>query len=366
MLTVRIDHRFDDFRLAATFEAPAGITVLFGRSGSGKSSIINAVAGLLRPDKGHITVDGRVLLDTAAGTHMPPYRRRVGYIFQEPRLFPHLTVRQNLRYGRLFTPKNAHTVDMDHIVAMLGLGGLLDRRPAGLSGGERQRVAIGRALLASPQLILADEPLAALDNARKAEILTYFELLRDEVQIPILYVSHDMMEVGRLATTVVVLQEGRVQHQGPPSDVLSNPAVTPLGAAAAGSLLETIVKAHEDDGISRLDASGLTLLVPRLTYAIGTKLRVRIDAKDVVLAVSEPRGISALNILPAELLTLRQGDGPGVMAQLRVGNARLLARITRRSAEALELVPGMQLFAVIKAVSIPRDAIGDAATIGPG
>lgn len=216
MLEVTVKHSFKGFALDTAFKAPAGVTVLFGRSGSGKTTLVNAVAGLLMPDQGRIVADDWVLLDTAKGIHLRPHKRRLGYVFQEGRLFPHLTVRQNLAYGAWFAPRGAPRENMSRVVEMLGIGPLLDRRPAALSGGEKQRVAIGRALLSAPSLILADEPLAALDEVRKAEILPYFERLRDEVSVPILYVSHSASEVARLATTVVALDAGRVVAHGPP------------------------------------------------------------------------------------------------------------------------------------------------------
>uniref|UniRef100_UPI00399BC1DE molybdenum ABC transporter ATP-binding protein n=1 Tax=Roseovarius halophilus (ex Wu et al. 2025) TaxID=3376060 RepID=UPI00399BC1DE len=229
MLEVSLKQALADFTLDVGFEAPAGLTVLFGRSGAGKTSIVDAVAGLSRPQSGRIALGDRVLVDTDRGLFVPPARRRVGYIFQEGRLFPHMTVQRNLAYGARFAPRDARPEDMGRVVEMLGIGPLLDRRPGALSGGEKQRVAIGRALLAAPQLILADEPLAALDEARKAEILPYFERLRDEVEVPILYVSHAASEVGRLATSVVVLEQGRVLRQGRAAEVLGDPAALPTG-----------------------------------------------------------------------------------------------------------------------------------------
>jgi molybdate transport system ATP-binding protein len=359
MLQVSLRHSFAGFDLDVSFDAPPGITVLFGRSGSGKTTIINAVAGLLRPDGGHITVAGTVLCDTATGLWLPPHKRRLGYVFQEARLFPHMTVRQNLGYGRWFAPKTGQREDMRRIVEMLGIGPLLDRRPAMLSGGEKQRVAIGRALLASPQLILADEPLAALDDTRKSEILPYFERLRDEVSVPILYVSHSASEVSRLATTIVTLEKGRIARQGPAAEVLSDPDATPMGPREAGSMLQARLIRHHSDGLSELDADGVTLVVPKVAFAPGAALRVRIEAQDVMLALEKPHGISALNVLPATVAAVRIGDGPGALVQLRVGGNLILSRVTRRSALALGLKPGTSLFAVIKAVSVPRDAIGD-------
>jgi molybdate transport system ATP-binding protein len=357
-LSVALRHRFEGFALDAAFEAPPGVTVLFGRSGSGKTTIVNAVAGLLRPAAGRIAVDGATLLYTARGVFLPPHRRRVGYVFQEGRLFPHLTVRRNLLYGRWFAPKDAPRADFGRIVEMLGIGPLLDRRPGALSGGEKQRVAIGRALLSSPRLILADEPLAALDEARKAEILPYFERLRDEAAAPILYVSHAAAEVARLATTVVALEAGRVARIGPAAEVLSDPAVTPLGARAAGAVIEARVAAHHADGLTELEAGGARLFLPRAAQAPGSVVRVRVPAHDVMLSLSRPEGLSALNVIPARIEAVRPGEGPGALVSLETPAGRLLARVTRRSVAALGLAPGLACHAVVKTVAIASEDVG--------
>lgn len=358
-LSVALRHRFEGFDLDARFDAPKGVTVLYGRSGSGKTTIINALAGLLTPRSGRIATDDWVLFDSEKGTHLPPHRRRIGYIFQEGRLFPHLTVEQNLNYGRWFSASRVPDADRTRIIDMLGIGDFLDRRPERLSGGEKQRVAIGRSLLANPKLLLADEPLSALDEARKEEILPYFERLRDELDVPILYVTHAAAEVTRLATTVVVLENGRVVRQGGAVEVLSDPAVTPFGSASAGVMLEARVIAQHTDGITEVQAGGLSLLLPKVPYPIGAELRIRIEAQDVMIATNKPAGISALNIMPAEVAALRRGSGPGVLVQLRAGENLILARITQRSADALALAKGAKVFAVLKAVSVPRSAIGD-------
>lgn len=363
-LEVRLRHTFGGFTLDAAFAAPAGITVLFGRSGSGKTTIVNAVAGLLRPDEGRIALDGAVLTDTGTGVFLPAHRRRIGYVFQEGRLFPHLTVRQNLRYGGWFAPRGAPREDMGRVVDLLGIGHLLDRRPGALSGGEKQRVAIGRALLSAPRLVLADEPLAALDEARKAEILPYFERLRDETAVPILYVSHAAAEVARLATTVVALEGGRVIAQGAAAEVLGDPAVLPAGAREAGAVLTAHVAGHHDDGLTELRAGGLPLFLPRLPQAPGTLLRVRIAAHDVILSRTRPAGLSALNILPGTVAGVRAGEGPGAIVAIDTPAGRVLARITRRSAEALALAPGVAVHAVVKSVAVAPSDIG--AGSGPG
>jgi molybdate transport system ATP-binding protein len=355
-LRVDITHALDAFTLKVAFEAPPGITALFGRSGTGKTSVINAVAGLIRPDSGRITLQDQVLLDTATRTDLPPHKRRVGYVFQDARLFPHMTVRRNLTYGA----RHAGTgPGLQEVCEMLGIGDLLARTPGGLSGGERQRVAIGRALLSGPGMLLLDEPLAALDSARKAEILPYLERLRDNTDLPILYVSHSVAEVARLATTVVVLEDGRVARAGPAERVLSDPdMVRQLGVREIGAVLPAVVTTHHEDGLSELSVSGGRLLLPRTDSAPGSRTRVRILAHDVILSRTRPEGLSALNILPVTVLTLRAGTGPGVIVQLQSGEDRMLARITRRSADAMALVPGDALHAVIKSVSIARLDVG--------
>jgi molybdate transport system ATP-binding protein len=358
MLEIAIRHAFDGFTLDAAFCAPPGVTVLFGRSGSGKTTIVNAVAGLLRPDQGRIAAGDWVLFDSAAGIRLAPHRRRLGYIFQEGRLFPHLTVRQNLHYGAWFAPKGAPREDMGRVVEMLGLGPLLDRRPRALSGGEKQRVAIGRALLSAPRLILADEPLAALDAARKEEILPYFERLRDEVSVPILYVSHAASEVARLATTVIALEAGRVTRQGAAADVLGDPAVLPAGAREAGAVLTARLARHHADGLSELEAGGIAMFVPQVAGGPGAQVRLRIAAHDVILSRARPEGLSALNILPGVIRDLRAGEGPGVLVALDTPAGRVLARITRRSAEALGLAPGDAVHAIVKTVSVAPGDVG--------
>jgi molybdate transport system ATP-binding protein len=359
-LELALAHRFGGFHLDVAFSAPEGVTALFGRSGSGKTTVVNAVAGLLAPHQGRISLNGTVLLDTAAGIALPAHRRRIGYVFQEGRLFPHLTVRQNLAFGRWFAPGTAQTGREDHVIEMLGIGHLLTRRPGQLSGGEKQRVAIGRALLAAPRLLLMDEPLAALDEARKAEILPYLERLRDEVRVPIVYVSHTVSEVARLATTVVAMQDGGVLRAGPAADVLSDPEAVPsVGVREAGAVLPARVVSHDAvDGLSELAVSGGRLTLPRVDAPVGSRVRVRIEAHDIILARTPPRDISALNVLPVTVTHVHEGEGPGAAVGLQLGADRLLARITRRSARALALAPGLTCYAVLKAMSVARRDVG--------
>lgn len=356
-LSVDTSHDFGAFRLEAAFEAPPGVTVLFGRSGSGKTSVINAVAGLLPVDRGRVALGERVLMDSAAGLALPVHRRRLGYIFQEGRLFPHLSVRQNLDYGRWFARRRGGAVEVARVIEMLGIGPLLERRPAALSGGEKQRVAIGRALLSAPELILADEPLAALDEARKAEILPYFERLRDEAQVPILYVSHSVQEVARLATTVIAMEDGRVTRAGPAAEVFADPAFTPTGVRDAGALIEGRILAHHEDGLTEIAAGSARFHLPRTSGAPGQPVRLRIAAQDVMLATEAPRGLSALNILPGRVTSIHLGTGPGVLVSLETPAGAMLARITRRSLKAMDLREGGSCHLVVKSVAFaPQDA----------
>jgi molybdate transport system ATP-binding protein len=358
VISVRVSHSFSGFSLNLSFEAPSGVTVLFGRSGSGKTSVVRAVAGLMRPEHCHVSLAGRVLSDSDRGLWTPPHERRIGYIFQEHRLFPHLTVKKNLNYGRSFAPPGARADSLDRVVDMLGIEPLLDRRPSRLSGGEKQRVAIGRALLAGPKAILADEPLAALDEARKAEILPYFERLRDELAIPILYVTHSMAEVARLATTIVALENGTVSAFGPAAEVLSDPEFSPAGVRAVGALLQTVVRCHHPDALTELDAGGQALFVPQVPQAPGTPLRVRIAAQEVILSLTPPQGLSALNVIPGRVEHIRRGAGPGAIVSLNTPAGRLLARITARSADRLGLVPGRVCHAIVKSVAIAPEDVG--------
>ena len=356
-LSVAIAHAFPGFTLDVAFDAPPGVTALFGRSGSGKTTVVNAVAGLLMPDRGRISAGAAVLFDRASGVALPPHQRRLGYVFQDARLFPHLTVRQNLTYGRWFAPKGG--VTLEAVVDLLGIGALLDRHPVALSGGEKQRVAIGRALLSNPRLLLMDEPLAALDEARKAEILPWLERLRDGTDIPILYVSHAMAEVARLATTLVVMDGGRIRAAGPVADMLADPALAPvLGLREAGSILPARVAAHEGDGLTRLETAAGPVWLPHVDAGVGSAVRIRIAAQDVILSRARPEGLSALNVLPATVTALRMGDGPGALIRLSVGGDPLLVRITRRSAVAMGLAEGAEVFAIVKSVSVAQADIG--------
>jgi len=348
------------FALEAAFSSDAGVTALFGRSGCGKSTVLDLIAGLAKPDRGRIVVDGRVLADTARDIHVRPEERRMGYVFQDGLLLPHLSVRQNLEYGRFFTPSAGRWADFDRIARLLDLGPLLDRRPHRLSGGERQRVAIGRALLASPKLLLMDEPLASLDAPRKAEILYYIEHLRDELDIPILYVSHAIEEVVRLADRLVLLSDGKVLASGTPAELAGRLELRPfLGRFEGGAIVETrVVEQDLANGLTRLEFPGGTLYAPDVDALPGERVRVRIRARDVSLALSAPRDASFLNVLQGVVTAIEDEPGASVDVSVDVGGTRILARITRKSVTALGLAPGTPVYALTKAVAIDRHSVG--------
>jgi molybdate transport system ATP-binding protein len=353
-LRVDVRHRLGGMTLEASFASTGGITAVFGASGCGKTSLVNIIAGLIRPDYAKISVGGTVLTDTPNGIDMPPDRRRIGYVFQEARLFPHMTVETNLGYGEWFTPRPERYAKKAQILELLGIGHLLKRRPRDLSGGEKQRVAIGRALLASPRLLLMDEPLASLDAARKAEIMPYLERLRDEVKIPIVYVSHSVAEVMRLASDVAVLAHGRLMAFGPAAEIAQRLDLVPAEEREEGGvIIDMKVVSHDEEfGLTRLSSPAGDIFVPGRIGPEGTPARVRIRARDVMLALEEPRNISALNILRGTVAEISAADSSSVNVRLDCGGAAVMARITRHSAAALKLAPGTPAFAVVKAVSV--------------
>jgi len=360
MIDVDIDQQLGAFRLAVKFSAEAPIVGLFGRSGAGKSSVINAIAGITKPARGHVCINDVSLFDAAKGVDLPPEDRRIGYVFQDALLFPHMDVRANLLYGQRLRPSEDRFIEEERVVELLGLGELLRRKPNTLSGGEKQRVAIGRALLAQPRILLMDEPLAALDIPRKSEILEYIERLRDELSIPIVYVSHSVAEISRLADTVVVLSDGKCIAVGDVDEVMGRLDLRPAtGRYEAGSLIEAKVAAHDlDDQLTTLAFDGGELIVPHLDASIGERVRARIRARDVSLATQRPAGISILNVLPACVAVIDEGAGPIVDVQLAVGGTTLNARITRRSLQQLGVHVGQDVYALVKAVSFDQRSVG--------
>jgi molybdate transport system ATP-binding protein len=365
MLQVALRHRFGrtGFAVEAAFTAPGdGVTALFGPSGCGKSTILAAVAGLLRPDEGRVTLDGIVLLDTAQRLFLAPERRRCGLVFQDARLFPHLSVETNLRYGLKRAPRDATGPGFDEVVALLGIAPLLPRRPGRLSGGERQRVALGRALLSRPRLLLMDEPLAALDAARRTEVLPFLARLRDASGIPILYVTHALDEVDALADRLVLLEAGRVLAEGS-VEALTARTDLPLAARRdAGVLIACTVRAMKD-GLATLGFDGGVLVTTSRPGPPGTRLRVRLRARDVAVATEAPRGLSTQNVLPVTLAAIAEGSDPGeVFLRLAAGPTDLLARVTRDSVSRLHLRTGMQLWALVKAVTFDHRVVAGATT----
>lgn len=343
------------FRLDGRLSTGKGrVTALFGPSGAGKSTLANCIAGLTRPDAGRIELDGEVLF--GGGTDLAPHLRRIGYVFQEPRLFPHLSVTANLLYGFKRTQKAHRRVAFDQVVEMLDIGPLLARRPLGLSGGEKSRVAFGRAVLTSPRLLIFDEPLASLDSARKAEMLPFIERLRDELDIPMIYVSHAVEEILRLADDVAVMAGGHITRTGPAVEILNSADFVHADDGDPGSVIEATVRRPDaGDGLSELAIGTGRLFVPRLQLNEGAGLRLRIRARDIAISRARPEGISVLNILPARIVSVVEVNNASAEVELEAG-VRLRARITRRSARELALEPGGEVFALIKSVAIDRGA----------
>ncbi len=344
------------FSLAAKFASDGHVTALFGRSGSGKTTLVNLIAGLARPDHGMIRISDVTLVDTTKGINIPTHKRGVGYVFQEGRLFPHLSVRGNLTYGQRYGRTGDGGPSISEIAALLDIGTLLDRRPAGLSGGEKQRVAIGRALLASPRLLLMDEPLASLDQHLKGEILPYIERLRDEMKLPIIYVSHVVEEVARLADTLVLLDAGRVVAVGSVNDVFGRLDLrAQTGHFEAGVVLHARIFGHDNAaGTTFLDHPAGRLSVGALPGAIGTTVRLRVRARDVALAVGEPGNLSIRNRLNATVAEIGAPEGQTVEVKLDAGGEPLIARITPAARDALAVRVGQPVVALIKATAFDR------------
>ncbi|MFI4890621.1 MAG: molybdenum ABC transporter ATP-binding protein [Steroidobacterales bacterium] len=354
MLSVSVRKRRGAFALDTDFELPTpGVVALFGRSGCGKSTLVDVLAGLLDADSGRIALDDTVLLDTAAGINVAAERRGIGYVFQDARLFPHLRVAANLRYGSRRAIRKPY-VDFETVTGLLGLEPLLGRRCHQLSGGERQRVAIGRALLSQPRLLLLDEPLAALDSARRDEVLPYLEVLRDQLTIPMVYVSHDFDEVMRLATHLVLIDSGRTLAQG---DAARMSLRSELREIIGPEAVRTIV----DGEISRLDAAsglaGVTVGAGELkiradNHPVGAKLRVQILARDVIVATREPHDLSVRNVLRGVVTSIVRDTGDADLISIDVGGTTIMARITAAATRDLALATGMTAWALVKSVSM--------------
>jgi molybdate transport system ATP-binding protein len=359
MLSVDIERQVGAFRLAASFQAGEGVTALFGRSGAGKTSVVNTIAGILRPDRGRIAINAETVFDSTTGVDVPTPKRRVGYVFQEGRLFPHLSVRQNLNYAGLFS-RGMPASEFTRVVELLGLKDLLERRPGNLSGGEKQRVAIGRALLSSPRLLLLDEPLASLDAHRKSEVLQYIELIRDEVKVPIVYVSHAVEEVVRIADTVVLMSAGSVLAVGPAEDVMGRPDLRPgEGAFEGGEVIDArVVEQDMEHDLATLAFEGGTLTATNVDALIGEPVRVRIRARDVSIALERPQRISIQNVLKGTVAAVSEERNGVVDVTITIGATTLRSRITVRAAVQLGLAPGLDVYALVKAVSLDRRRAG--------
>ena len=374
-MSLRVDLRVarGPLAVAARFEVPPrGITALIGRSGAGKSTLLQAIAGLLRPAAGRVALDGLPLFDRVAGIDLPPAQRRLGVVFQEGRLFPHRTVRGNLLYGAQRAPRDAPGPGLDEVVALLGLAPLLARRPFQLSGGERQRVALGRALLTRPRALLMDEPLASLDPPRRHELLGYLAALPARLDLPILYVTHQMDEVMRLADRVVLMAEGQVAASGPALELLSDLTLGPLvGRFEAGSVLAGRVLEHLTDWqLSVVEVAGQRITVPQIAVAgahpameaggapapVGSGVRLRVRARDVALQ-HDRLASSASNQLAGTVLRVLEREPPYAAVELALApdaapGARLWALVTRRSLQALAVAPGRPMVASFKAVAV--------------
>lgn len=356
MIRVAACLRRGSFTLDAGFDVPeAGVVALFGRSGCGKTTLVNIIGGLLTPDTGHIDIGGAVLLDTATGRNVAPEDRGVGYVFQDARLFPHLTVADNLDYGLRRTRGRSRGITRDEVIALLALQDLLARRPHTLSGGERQRVALGRALLAQPRLLLLDEPLASLDAARREEVLPYLEALRTRLAMPMIYVSHAFDEVLRLGTHLVVLDSGRVVAQGALADVSLDPALTAIvGPAAVGAVLDgRVVEVDAARGLARVAIGDHgELRVGAAGTAPGMALRVQVLARDVILSNRPPEGLSVRNALRGRVSTIGVESDDTRRVLVDLPGAGIVAYVTRDAIEALRLAPGSETWVIVKAVSL--------------
>ena len=346
------------FTLDVDLQLPGrGITALFGPSGCGKTTLLRAVAGLVRPAPGRVVVNGDVWQDDAASVWRPTHRRPLGVVFQEASLFDHLNVQRNLDFGRRRVPASERRVSLEQAIDLLGIAPLLPRNPGSLSGGERQRVAIARALATSPRLLLMDEPLAALDAARKAELLPYFERLQRELDMPVLYVTHSLDEVARLASEVVLMQAGRTVAQGPTAQLMTRMDLSLSQGDSASALIEgTLESVDATYGLLQVRFAGGVLQCVQAAGAPprtpGQRLRLRVQARDVSVALKAATDTSILNVLPATVQAIAQ-DGPAQsLLSLDVGGCTLLARITRKSADALQLAAGQAVFAQIKGVAV--------------
>ncbi|HEX3913564.1 MAG TPA: molybdenum ABC transporter ATP-binding protein [Steroidobacteraceae bacterium] len=359
MLRVVARMRRGGFALDAGFELPTpGVVALFGRSGCGKTTLVNVIAGLLGPEHGRVALGDRLLLDTDRGIDIPPERRRIGYVFQDARLFPHLRVAANLRYAQRRAAA-APFVTRDQVADLLDLGALMHRRTHELSGGERQRVAIGRALLSQPALLLLDEPLAALDASRREEVLPYLETLRDQLKIPMVYVSHSFDEVLRLATHLVLMDSGRTIAQGDLGQMSLNSTLRAIiGADAVGAIVDgTVLGVDASSGLTRVQVGRGELKVRCVHVDPGVKLRVQLLARDLVVATQPPQHLSVRNSLKGVVTGVAEDDEDSELITIDIGGTLIMARVTKAATHELGLAAGLPVWALVKAASLRPHAI---------
>ncbi|MDI1232293.1 MAG: molybdenum ABC transporter ATP-binding protein [Methylobacter sp.] len=352
-ILARFQLDYGDFTLDVDLKLPGtGITVLFGHSGSGKTTLLRCIAGLQHAPQGKLEINGTVWQDSERKLFLPTHKRPLGYVFQEANLFPHLTVQDNLHYGLKRIKQNSGTVKLEHAVELLGIGHLMERMPERLSGGERQRVAIARALALNPEILLMDEPLASLDFKRKQEILPFLSRLHQQLDIPVLYVTHSQQEVAQLADTLVIMEDGRALASGPLSETQSRLDVPLAQEREAATVWQATIAEHETDyHLTRVAFTGGSLSLPAVDAEIGTALRVQIYARDVSIALEAPTATSILNVLPATITGIADSrDGQSVI-RFQVGDQALLAHITRKSALMLDLQIGMAVYVQIKGIS---------------
>ena len=339
--------------LDVTFRvAPGELLALVGHSGSGKTTLLRTIAGLWRPDMARVTVGGTAWLDTAAGINLPTHRRRLGIVFQNYALFPHMTAAQNV----MAAMDVADPAEAARILDLVNLDGLADRKPAQLSGGQQQRVAVARALARKPQALLLDEPFSAVDRATREKLYAEIISLRAHLAMPVVLVTHDMNEAQLLADRMVVIAEGRVVREGTTAQVMSDPdALRAMGIREVAAMLPAVIVAHDPDGLTRLDTTAGPLFLPGVDGPPGTQLRVRIMAHEVILSRARPEGLSAQNILAGRVTQIVTGKGPAVTVHVSIGADEILARITRRAAAQMQLAPGDDVHAILKSMSVARD-----------
>jgi molybdate transport system ATP-binding protein len=347
--------------------APGELLALVGASGSGKTTMLRTIAGLWQPDKARVAVQDQLWLDSTAGICLPAHRRRVGVVFQNYALFPHMTAAQNVVAAIDYLQGAARRVEALRLLELVNLQGLDARKPAELSGGQQQRVAVARALARRPDALLLDEPFSAVDRATRKKLYAEIIALRAHLAMPVVLVTHDMNEAQMLADRMVVIADGRMVASGTTGTVMADPkALHAMGIREAAAMLGAVVKGHDADGMTELHTPSGPIWLPQLEAAPGTRVRVRIMAHEVILSRARPEGLSAQNILAGKVVELLDGDGPAVMVRLALGPDIILARITRRAAKQLALVQGDEVHAILKSMSVARDHIArETKALGP-